>query len=660
MKNSKITALLFILISIFTFARNPVKEIGNLQVVGTQLSDAKGKPVRLVGASFGWSNFHPRFYTAKTVKWLKDDWNVNVIRASMGIDPDGAYLQNPEANLKSVETVVDAAIKEGIYVIIDWHAHKIHTREARVFFDKISRKYGKYPNIIYEVFNEPEKESWEDVKNYSEEIIRTIRKNDTNNIILVGCPEWDQRIDLVQKNPIKGEKNLMYTVHFYAGTHGKWLRDRTDDAMKSGIPVFISESAGMEASGDGKFDYPEWQSYFDWMNKRQLSWITWSVSDKKETCSMLLPSASSEGGWKLSDLNESGIRTREYLRQFDDRGNYLQKFYWHGRVLPSSFNEGELIGPGSSVEFQFTGNSVSFGLKNIPFQGYYNYVSIELDGKYIGRFKVDNNEMKKFTYEISDKNLKVHTIKIVKATEAGMGEIYFDGKGIDAIPFQVKPKKKIEFIGDSITCGFGNDESGLPCGQGQWFDQHNAYFAYGPIVARTLDADYLLSSVSGFGMYRNWNSEKREENILPDVYPYLYLRTSEPQPFGNDYQPDLVSICLGTNDLSDGDGKKERLPFNKSKFISNYIEFIQNIYKKYPDTRLVLLNSPMVSGEKNKLFLECLSSIKDFFRNDKKHQPIEVFEFKEMKPRGCGYHPSKEDDQIMANQLIPFFEKLLK
>ncbi|MGC4129103.1 MAG: cellulase family glycosylhydrolase [Bergeyella sp.] len=657
--NQKIFVLVFLLLGSLFFAGNPVKTIGNLQVKGTQLSDSKGNPVRLIGTSFGWSNWHPRFYNAKTVKWLKEDWNVNVVRAPMGIQPDGAYLQKPAENYKSIETVANAAIKEGIYVIIDWHSHNILTDEAKIFFDKVSKKYGKYPNIIYEIFNEPEKQSWEDVKKYSEDIIKVIRKNDPDNVILVGCPEWDQRLDLVQKNPIKNAKNIMYTMHFYAGTHRAELRERVDNALSEGIPVFVSESAGMEATGDGKFDYEEWFKYFDWMNKRHLSWITWSVSDKKETCSMLFPSASSKGKWKISDLSESGIKTRDYLRQYDEKGNYLQKFFWNGRVLQSFYNQGKLIGPGSSVEFRFEGNSVSFGLKNIPYQGYYNYVSIELDGKYIGRYKVDNNTLKNFTYEVSDTSKKIHSVKIYKATEAAMGEVFFDGSGIDAVPFQPSVKKKIEFIGDSITCGFGNDESGLPCGQGQWFDQHNAYFSYAAILSRNLDVDFLLSSVSGYGMYRNWNTEKLEENILPDVYNSLFLRTSEAERFGSDYQPDIVSICLGTNDFSDGDGKKERLPFNPSKYIGNYIEFVQIIQKKYSNAQIVLLNSPMVNGEKNKKFTAYLNEVKNFFKNDTKHKPVRIFEFKEMSPKGCGYHPSKEDDQIMADEMYDFYKNLL-
>lgn len=215
--------------------------------------------------------------------------------------------------------MIDGAIKEGIYVIIDWHSHNINLKEAKVFFAEMSKTYSKYPNIIYEVFNEPDQETWPEVKAYSEEIIKVIRKNDANNVILVGCPHWDQDINLPAQDPIKGFSNLMYTVHFYAATHKQYLRDRTDEAIKKGLPVFISESAGMEATGDGPLDLAEWQKWIDWMEARRLSWITWSVSDKDETCSMLTKQASSTGNWKTGDLKESGIKTREYLRALNKK-----------------------------------------------------------------------------------------------------------------------------------------------------------------------------------------------------------------------------------------------------------------------------------------------------------------------------------------------------
>jgi endoglucanase len=314
---STLKTSLFLLLLLPCFSNAQLsRTVSPLQVTGTQLSDASGQAVSLYGMSFGWSCFHPRFYTKLAVKWLKDDWKVNVVRAAMGIEPDDGYLKNPHGNIQRVETVVDAAIAEGLYVIIDWHSHNVFTKEAVYFFDSMSKKYGQYPNLIYEIFNEPTRDqSWKEVKDYAVELISTIRKNDPDNIILVGNPEWDQRIDLVQQDPIKDVSNIMYTVHFYAGTHKQWLRDRTDEAIRNGIPVFISESAGMEASGDGKIDDVEWKKYIDWIVKNKLSWISWSVSDKEESCSVLLKSASSTGNWKISDLRESGIKTRQYLRQ---------------------------------------------------------------------------------------------------------------------------------------------------------------------------------------------------------------------------------------------------------------------------------------------------------------------------------------------------------
>jgi endoglucanase len=316
-----ILSLLF-LGSLFTAVCQPVTIHGRLKVEGTQLVDANNQPYALRGMSLGWSCFHPRFYNAGTVDWLYKDWNCSVLRAAMGVEPKGGYIGNPAGSKALVEAVVDGAIKSGIYVIIDWHSHHVNLEEAKTFFGEMAAKYGKYPNIIYELFNEPAEADWPQVKAYAEAVIKVIREKDAENVILVGCPKWDQEIQLPAADPIKGYKNLMYTMHFYAGTHKQWLRDRTDAAIKAGLPVFISESAGMEASGDGPIDYKEWQLYIDWINKNNLSWITWSVSDKDETCSVLKPSAGSDGHWKDSDLKESGVKAREYLRGYPGVGKY--------------------------------------------------------------------------------------------------------------------------------------------------------------------------------------------------------------------------------------------------------------------------------------------------------------------------------------------------
>lgn len=300
-----------------TLPAQPVKQHGRLKVKGTQLVNEKEQALALHGMSFGWHNLWPRFYNKGAVHELVTKWNCTVIRASMGIElNDSGYLKSPRQSVKLLTNVIDACIKEGVYVIIDWHDHNIHTKEAKEFFGMISAKYSKYPNIIYEVFNEPDHESWAAVKQYADTVIAAIRANDPNNIILVGCPKWDQEILQPAADPIKGYSNLMYTMHFYVGTHKQWLRQRTDEAIAKGLPVFVSECAGMEASGDGPLDVAEWNAFKKWMDEKQLSWCAWSVSDKKETCSVLLPSAKSKGNWKDEDVKEWGKMARKELEGY--------------------------------------------------------------------------------------------------------------------------------------------------------------------------------------------------------------------------------------------------------------------------------------------------------------------------------------------------------
>lgn len=307
--------LIFLSLSFILLQAQPVKEHGNLSVSGTNLIDANGKIITLQGVSYGWHNWHPRFYNQESVKWLANDWNCSVVRAAMGVEPEKGYMESPDWSKEKIEAVIDGAIKNDIYVIIDWHSHGIQTKAALVFFEEMARKYGKYPNVIYEIFNEPVKDSWADVKAYSVEVIKKIREFDPDNIILVGSPHWDQDIHLVADDPITGFSNLMYTLHFYAGTHGQFLRDRGDYALSKGIPIFVSESAGMEASGDGPINYEEWGKWIDWMKKNQISQVCWSISAKNESCSMLNESAASEGNWKEADMKESGIKTREMFRE---------------------------------------------------------------------------------------------------------------------------------------------------------------------------------------------------------------------------------------------------------------------------------------------------------------------------------------------------------
>jgi endoglucanase len=312
-----IITLIVILVTAYgVLQAQPVKEHGKLSVKGVNLVDQNNEVIMLQGVSYGWHNFHPRFYNKESVKWLRDDWACSVIRAAMGIEPAKGYLELPDWSKEKIEAVVNSAIENDVYVIIDWHCHHIQLDAAKSFFIEMAKKYGKYPHVIWEIYNEPERDTWAQVKAYSIELIKTIREIDPDNIILVGNTHWDQDVHLVADDPLVGFSNIMYTLHFYADTHKQSLRDRGDYALKKGIPLFVSESAGMSANGNGPLNYEEWQKWIDWMYSKKISWVTWSVSDKNETCSMLMPSAASEGNWAKDDLRESGQKTRELLRKY--------------------------------------------------------------------------------------------------------------------------------------------------------------------------------------------------------------------------------------------------------------------------------------------------------------------------------------------------------
>lgn len=292
-----------------------VDQHGQLRVVDATLTDQYGQPLALKGVSLGWHQWWPRFYDTTTVQWLQEDWGCNLIRAAIGVEPDGGYLVDPDFAMERLYTVVDEAIRRGMYVIIDWHSHERHVEPAKDFFAKVATKYGRFPNILYEIYNEPVEDSWPEVKAYAEEIIAAIRRIDKDNIILVGTPHWDQDIHLAADDPIVDHDNIMYTLHFYAATHKQNLRERAEYALQKNLPIFISECASMEATGDGPIDHTEWKIWVNWMDRHRLSWVAWSIADKDETCSMVKDKSSPHGQWKDVDLKEWGIMVRNMLKE---------------------------------------------------------------------------------------------------------------------------------------------------------------------------------------------------------------------------------------------------------------------------------------------------------------------------------------------------------
>jgi endoglucanase len=305
---------------------SPVEQHGTLTVKEGKLLDKNGEVVALRGMSLFWSQWMPQYYNEKTIRWLADDWNVSVLRAAMAVERDG-YLQNPEQEKAKIFAVIDACIAANIYVIVDWHDHKAvdHEAESVAFFKEVAAKYGQYPNLIYETYNEPlNSHSWEQIKKYHTAVVKAIRSVDSDNLILLGSSSWDQAVDEASLSPLEGFGNLAYTFHFYASdpNHQERLRSRADTAIKNGLCIFLSEWGVSESSGNGAFDIPKTTAWLQWMEENKLSWCVWSVADKVETSAALLPGASGEGGWKENDLTPGGKFIRNHIRSLNATGAF--------------------------------------------------------------------------------------------------------------------------------------------------------------------------------------------------------------------------------------------------------------------------------------------------------------------------------------------------
>ncbi len=294
-----------------------VEQHGQLRVQGNRIVDKDGKTVQLRGMSLFWSQWMGQFYNREAVKWLSDDWNCTIVRAAMAVG-SGGYLANPEQEKQKVIAVVDAAIEQGIYVLIDWHDHEAqhNTAAAQKFFAEMAEKYKDSPNVIYETWNEPlNNASWsETIKPYHEAVIRTIRQHDPDNIIVCGTRSWSQQVEEASKDPLKFD-NIAYTLHYYAATHKQWLRDEAARAMQNGIALMVTEWGTSEASGNGKLDEEETRLWWKFLDNNAISWCNWSVADKEETAAALKPGANGTGGWADDLISPSGLLVREELRR---------------------------------------------------------------------------------------------------------------------------------------------------------------------------------------------------------------------------------------------------------------------------------------------------------------------------------------------------------
>ena len=315
----------------------PVSYYGALHTDGGKIVGAKnGQEAMIRGMSLFWSDATGMpYYNKNVISWAAENLPMDVFRFAMGItyyDSDGgssnaldesySYAGAPEGYMGIIDQMVEAAIENDIYIIIDWHSHRANSEQtiAKTFFEQVAKKYKNVPNVIYEIFNEPVKQSWDQVKSYANTIVPVIRSS-TDNLVLVGTPSWSQMTDYGGVNG----KNVGYVLHFYAGTHGvSTYGGRATKAKNSGNAVFITEWGTTNADGAGSPSSGSTQEWLSFMETNKISNCNWSlrsvgskyaVNNKQETSAMFSGSddLNTIGKLNSASYSESGKLVKDYL-----------------------------------------------------------------------------------------------------------------------------------------------------------------------------------------------------------------------------------------------------------------------------------------------------------------------------------------------------------
>ena len=304
----------------------PYGQHGALHVENGKLTDADGNTVQLYGMSTHGIAWFPQYINYDSFRTLRDDWNTNCIRLAMYTAEYGGYCAggDKEQLKQLVRDGVSYATELGMYVIVDWHIlsdcdPNQNKDEAIAFFREMSEAFADNDNVLYEICNEPNSgTSWDSIKSYAEEVIPVIREQKPDAVILVGTPTWSQEIDKAAASPLTFD-NVMYTLHFYAGTHKDDLRNRLETCAQNNLPVFVSEFGMCDASGNGANDFDSTTKWLDLLNKYQISFCCWNLANKDESSSVFKAASTALSDWTDEDFNESGRWIRDYFRKMPQK-----------------------------------------------------------------------------------------------------------------------------------------------------------------------------------------------------------------------------------------------------------------------------------------------------------------------------------------------------
>ncbi len=310
-----------------------------------------------------------------------------------------------------------------------------------------------------------------------------------------------------------------------------------------------------------------------------------------------------------------------------------------------------MVYPASMIETNFSGTSLMMKAK----QG-------------SGYFMVSINHQKEFKIHFSKSDSIIilshnlsqgnHFVEIMLCYEGYNDRPEFRGFYLDhgerLLTFIETKTRKIEFIGNSITCAYGIEAANEHIHFNDSTENH--YFSYAEIATRNLNAQAMIVARSGIGMYRNYNGKRNgDKDIMPRWYDYTLLYDSTERWNPARYTPDVVCINLGTNDLSTNN-------YDIDHYKNNYRSFLKHLRAIYPKTKIVMLTGSMMNGKELSEAKRVLNELQSEFlsKNDKNIYRFDFTPIDRTLGYGGDYHPSMLQQAEMGGELTTYLRSIMK
>ena len=299
----------------------PLAINGQLRVCGVNLCNQYGKPIQLRGVSTHGLQWFSACYNTNSLDTLANDWKADVLRIAMYVN-EGGYVTDPSGFTAKVNNLVDQAESRGMYSIIDFHTltpgdPNANLANAKTFFQSVATRNAAKKNVIYEIANEPNGVSWDQIRTYANQVIPIIKAADPDAVIIVGTRGWSSlgvsngstSAEIVA-NPI-AFSNIMYTFHFYAASHLDNYRNEVRNAATK-LPIFVTEWGTTSATGGGNVDIGSSTTWLDLLDSLKISYVNWTYSDANESSAAFKSGTCSGSNYGTSQLSQSGqfVRSR--------------------------------------------------------------------------------------------------------------------------------------------------------------------------------------------------------------------------------------------------------------------------------------------------------------------------------------------------------------